>query len=69
MRGRARLIEAGAVHDRVAAEWYFEIDDTYHLFEFGIETALLGVRDGPDEWPPRYTSWTSPAPRRAPAAR
>jgi hypothetical protein len=56
------LVEEGDVRDRVASKWYFDVDDSYHLFEFGIDTALLGVRDGPDEWPPRYTSWTAPAP-------
>ena len=32
-------------------------DDDYDLFEFGVEHAILGMRDDPDEWPPRYTSW------------
>ena len=57
VRGRAGLVAAGPVYDRVASEWYFEVDDSYRLFEFDIEAAILGVRGDPDEWPPRYTSW------------
>jgi hypothetical protein len=60
VRGRARLVE-GDARDRIAAEWYFQAGDEYHLFAFGIEAALLGVRKDADEWPPRYTSWTAPA--------
>jgi len=55
LRGRARAIEPGATRDDVAAEWYISVDDGYRLFEFSIETALLGERDGPDAWPPRYS--------------
>ena len=59
IRGRARLVDAEAVRSGVARQWYFEPDETYDLFEFSIDSALLGVRDSPDEWPPRYTSWTA----------
>lgn len=57
VRGRAKLVQGDAERSAVAAGWYFEVDETYRLFEFSIEAALLGLRDGPDEWPPRYTSW------------
>ncbi len=63
VRGRAVLIDAADVRSAVGAEWSFEPDETYDLFEFLIESALLGIRDGPDEWPPRYTSWSAPADR------
>jgi len=43
----------------VGGNWYFEVDDTYELFEFSIEAVILGERDNSDEWPPRYTSWTA----------
>jgi hypothetical protein len=59
VRGRATQVEAGDVRSAVGAQWYFEPDETYELFEFSIESALLGLRDNPDEWPPRYTSWTA----------
>ena len=58
VRGRARLVPAGAVRDRVATGWFFEVDDTYWLFELRIETAILGERSA-DEWPPRYTRWSA----------
>ena len=58
VRGRARLVPAGAVRDRVATGWFFEVDDTYWLFELRIETAILGERAA-DEWPPRYTRWSA----------
>jgi len=64
VRGRAVLIDAVDVRSAVASAWSFEPDETYDLFEFSIESALLGIRDGTDEWPPRYSSWTA-----APAAR
>jgi len=59
LRGRAREIVDGPTRARFAAAWYFDTTDEYRLFEFGIEHALLGQR-GPDDWPPRYTSWRSP---------
>jgi hypothetical protein len=66
VRGRAVLIDAADVRSAVAAEWSFEADETYDLFELSIESALLGIRDGPDEWPPRYTSWSEPVDRLLP---
>jgi hypothetical protein len=61
VRGRANLVADSDVRSAVAAQWSFEADETYDLFEFSIESALLGLRDGPDEWPPRYTSWSAAA--------
>lgn len=63
VRGRASLITDASVRSAVAAEWSFEADETYDLFEFSIDSALLGLRDNPDEWPPRYTSWSAAAAR------
>ncbi len=56
VRGRAAIVES---EDRatVAGGWYFEIDDGYQLYELSIGSALLGLR-GPDEWPPRYQTWS-----------
>ncbi len=59
VRGRASAV-GEPFRSAVAAAWYFEPDETYRLFEFSVEIALLGSR-GPDEWPPRYTSWTAVA--------
>ena len=58
VRGGARLVPVGAERDRVAAGWFFEVDDSYWLFELRIEAAILGER-GADEWPPRYTRWSA----------
>ena len=60
VRGRARLIEAGDLRDRVAAGWFFGVDGSYWLFELRIEVAILGERDTADDWPPRYSRWTAP---------
>jgi dipeptidyl aminopeptidase/acylaminoacyl peptidase len=57
LRGHARRIEDPGVRSTVGSAWSFEVDDSYTLFEFSIESALLGVRAGPDAWPPRYTTW------------
>lgn len=58
IRGRARLVPAGGVRDRVASGWFFEVDDTYWLFELRLQSAILGERAA-DEWPPRYVRWTA----------
>jgi hypothetical protein len=58
VRGRAQLIPQGALRDRVGSGWFFEVDDTYWLFELRIQSAILGERDA-DEWPPRYKRWSS----------
>jgi hypothetical protein len=58
IRGRARLVTDAAGRAAVAATWSFEPDDTYGLFAFDIDSAVLGQR-GADEWPPRYTRWTA----------
>jgi Pyridoxamine 5'-phosphate oxidase len=58
VRGRARLIGAGDLQDRIGAGWFFGVDDSYWLFELRIESAILGER-GADEWPPRYTLWSA----------
>ena len=60
IRGRARLVPAGPVRDRVAAGWKFEVDDSYWLFELRLGSAILGERAA-DEWPPRYTRWSAAA--------
>jgi hypothetical protein len=59
VRGRARRVDDPAIRAAAVAAWPFEADESYDLFEFSIETALLGERRSPDEWPPRYTSWAA----------
>ena len=60
VRGHAREVTDAARRANVAANWSFEADDGYRLFEFSVEQAVLGERADPDDWPPRYTSWRSP---------
>ena len=57
LRGRARLVDDPDERGRVATGWAFEVDDSYTLFEFSIENAVLGARATADAWPPIYTSW------------
>ena len=58
IRGLARLVPQGPLRDRVADGWYFEVDDTYWLFELRLQTAILGERAA-TEWPPRYRRWSA----------
>ena len=58
VRGSARLVTDPAVRSAAAAEWFFTVSDTYPLYELVIEHALLGERETPEAWPPRYRSWT-----------
>lgn len=61
LRGYARLVEPGPERDRAAADWPFNVDDSYVLFELRIAAALLGARPTADDWPPRYTAWPTRA--------
>jgi hypothetical protein len=61
VRGRARPIDDKPTRASIASSWPFEVDDTYRLFEFGIDHAVLGERASARDWPPRYTSWRDPA--------
>jgi hypothetical protein len=56
IRGRTRQVTDASERAGVAAGWSFEADESYLLFEFRIESAILGRRAA-DEWPPRYTTW------------
>ena len=58
IRGRARLIPPSEIRDRIGSGWFFEVDDTYWLFELTVQSAILGER-GADEWPPRYKRWSA----------
>jgi dipeptidyl aminopeptidase/acylaminoacyl peptidase len=58
VRGRARLVDDADVREAVGGSWFFTVDETYELFEFSIDSAVLGLR-GPDEWPPRYSRWAA----------
>lgn len=59
VRGRALPVTDERLRSSVATEWYFAVDDRYRLFEFSIETALLGSRPTAEAWPPAYVTWTA----------
>ncbi len=59
IRGHAHEVGDSALVDEAVKSWHFEVDDSYRLFEFDIETALLGERATDHDWPPSYTRWTS----------
>ena len=59
VRGRAVAVEEEAVRERAARAWAFEVDGTYQLFELRLESAILGRRPTADDWPPRYSTWSS----------
>jgi hypothetical protein len=54
-----RLAGCSTTRSACTSSWYFEVDETYDLFDFDIEAAVLGLRDNADEWPPRYQSWAT----------
>ncbi|MEO5939591.1 MAG: pyridoxamine 5'-phosphate oxidase family protein [Candidatus Limnocylindrales bacterium] len=57
VRGRASVVTDGALRDAAAAEWSFEIDDGYTLYDLSVDHVVLGERATADDWPPAYTSW------------
>jgi hypothetical protein len=57
VRGHARPIDDPATRTGIAANWSFEPDEGYRLFEFLVEHAVAGERPTPEDWPPRYASW------------
>jgi len=56
VRGRAQLV-GEPVRSSVGAGWAFEVDESYHLYELTIDSAVLGSRPTSDDWPPRYSTW------------
>lgn len=60
VRGRAVAVTDPERRGAAAADWSFEVDDGYTLFELSIDHAGLGDRDTADRWPPDYTSWRRP---------
>jgi hypothetical protein len=46
-----------SVRAAAAAEWSFEVDVGYELYELSIDHAVLGERASADDWPPVYASW------------
>jgi hypothetical protein len=61
VRGRAAAVIEDALRSAAAAEWSFEVDDGYTLYELSVDHAVYGERATADDWPPEYRSWR-PAP-------
>ncbi|HET8586955.1 MAG TPA: pyridoxamine 5'-phosphate oxidase family protein [Candidatus Limnocylindria bacterium] len=59
VRGQARLVTDPAVRAAAAGDWFFNVADTYPLYELAIDHALLGERASANDWPPQYRSWRS----------
>ncbi len=57
VRGRAVAVTDSAIRAGAAAEWSFEVDDGYDLYELSIDHAVFGERATADDWPPVYSSW------------
>ena len=57
---RRRGAGAEPLLDGIAAGVRSEVDDTYRLFELGVDHSLLGERASADDWPPVYRSWRAP---------
>ncbi len=57
IRGRATAVADPALRAAAAADWAFEADDGYTLYELDIHHAILGTRPTADDWPPVYASW------------
>jgi dipeptidyl aminopeptidase/acylaminoacyl peptidase len=57
IRGRAVEVDDPARRAAAAADWSFEVDDGYTLYELSIDHAVFGERATADDWPPVYTSW------------
>jgi dipeptidyl aminopeptidase/acylaminoacyl peptidase len=55
VRGRVRRVEPER-RAALAADWPWRPADDTPAFELLVEEALLGER-GPNEWPPRYSTW------------
>lgn len=67
LRGRVGIV-GEPIRSTVADGWFFTADEGYELFEFDIESALLGERPTADDWPPRYTTWRAPETGSTPTA-
>ena len=60
LRGRVRVVDDPAERAQVAATWSFTTGAEFGLFEFLIETVVVGKRSSANAWPPIYTTWKAP---------
>jgi hypothetical protein len=57
VRGHVAEVKDGELRARIAQNWFFNVADSYPLYELMIEHAMLGERPTANDWPPKYTSW------------
>jgi hypothetical protein len=57
VRGHARAVDDDANRSAIAADWFFNVDDSYPLYELLVEQVVLGERATADDWPPVYSRW------------
>ena len=56
VRGRAAEVTDPRARALAAAEWSFDVDDGYTLYELAIDHAVFGNRPTADDGPPVYTA-------------
>jgi hypothetical protein len=59
VRGRVLEVTDRELRATIAKDWFFNVQDSYPLYELLVEHVLLGERATANDWPPVYTSWAS----------
>jgi hypothetical protein len=57
VRGHAVEVKDAQLRAEIAKDWFFNVGESYPLYELMIEHALFGERPTANDWPPVYTSW------------
>ena len=57
VRGRAVPVTDASARAAAAAQWSFDADAGYDLYELSVDHAVFGERPSADDWPPVYHSW------------
>lgn len=59
VRGHAVEVTDSTLRQHIAKDWFFNVRDSYPLYELMVEHAILGERPTANDWPPIYTTWKS----------
>jgi len=57
VRGHAVEVNDPQLRAAIARNWFFNVQDSYPLYELMVEHAILGERPTANDWPPIYRSW------------